>query len=103
MAVEEEFAAAGILRVVTESSVWFVSRDSYQRLPRAEAPRSPQPSIAGRLDDGHWHGLRRSWWVNHDDGVRQVRLLPEIGPVDGVGILTGVVLSVHGEWAAPGS
>lgn len=49
---DEEFQPLGIVRVTTESSIWFVTADSYQRLPRQEQPR-PQPfSIELRLTTG---------------------------------------------------
>lgn len=34
----------------------------------------------------------------HGDGVRQVRILPQAGPEDGYGIVTGMVTEVHGEF-----
>ncbi len=96
---DEEFQPVGIVRVVTESSIWFVTADRYQRLPREGRPR-PQPfSIERRLADGEWHGLRRCWWRVHDDGERQMRLLPVVGPVDGVGVVTGIIVAVKGIWA----
>lgn len=99
---EEEIHPLGVLRIETESSIWFVTAERYQRLPREEQPRPATRSIDGRLADGGWHGLRRCWWRFHDDGERQLRLLPEVGPADGVGVVTGVVLDVTGEWAAAG-
>jgi hypothetical protein len=97
--IEEEIHPGGVLRVETESSIWFVTAERYQRLPRQEQPRPPTRSVDGRLADGDWHGLRRCWWRIHDDGERQMRLLPDVGPADGVGVVTGVVLAVTGEWA----
>ena len=78
---DEEFEPVGVVRVETESSIWFVTVARYQRLPREERPRPQRFSIEGRLADGEWHGLRRCWWRVHDDGDRQMRLLPEVGPV----------------------
>jgi hypothetical protein len=96
--VDEEIEPVGVLRVETENSIWFVTSERYQRLPREERPRRSQLSIARRLDDGRWHGLRRCWWRVHRDGDRQLRLLPDVGPAGGHGIVTGVVLTVSGSW-----
>ena len=94
---DEEFEPVGIVRVTTESSIWFVTANGYQRLPREERPRPPVTSIDGRLADGEWHRLRRCWWRLHADGERQLRLLPEAGPIDGGGVLSGVVVAVKGK------
>jgi hypothetical protein len=95
---DEEFEPVGTMRVRTESSIWFVTTDRYQRMPLEERPRPPVVSVEGRLADGEWHSLRRCWWRVHADGERQLRLLPEAGPVDGIGVLTGVVVVVKGRW-----
>jgi hypothetical protein len=95
---EEEIQPLGVLRIETESSIWFVTDERYQRLPRQEQPRPATRSVDGRLADGDWHGLQRCWWRIHADGERQLRLLPKVGPADGVGVVTGVVLGVTGEW-----
>jgi len=79
---DEKFEPVGVVRVETESSIWFVTAARYQRLPREERPRPQRFSIEGRLADGEWHGLRRCWWRVHDDGDHQMRLLPEVGPSD---------------------
>ena len=34
---DEEFHPVGVLRVETESSIWFVCSDRYQRLPAARS------------------------------------------------------------------
>lgn len=86
----------GALRVETESSIWFVTAERYQRRPREERPRPAVRSIEDRLVDGECHGLRRCWWRVHHDGDRQMRLLREVGPADGVGVLTGVIVAVTG-------
>lgn len=99
---EEEIHPLGVLRIETESSIWFVTAERYQRLPREEQPRPATRSVDGRLADGDWHGLRRCWWRIHDDGERQMRLLPGVGPTDGVGVVTGVVLALAGEWVPAG-
>jgi hypothetical protein len=99
---EEEIQPLGVLRIETKSSVWFVTAAQYRRLPREEQPRPATRSVDGRLADGDWHGFRRCWWRIHDDGERQMRLLPDIGPADGVGVVTGVVRAVTGEWVAAG-
>ncbi len=98
--VDEEFQPVGIVCVTTERSIWFVTAEGYQRLPHEERPRPAVHSIEGRLADGEWHGLRQSWWRAHEDGERQMRLLPEVGPADGVGIVTGVIVAVKGGWHA---
>lgn len=95
---EEEFEPIGILCVTTERSVWFVTADRYQRMPRNEQPRPPVESIESRLADGQWHGLRRSWWWVHPNGDRQMRLLPTAGPPDGVGVVSSVIVAVKGTW-----
>jgi hypothetical protein len=89
-----------VLRIETENSIWFVTSERYQRLPREERPRPAVRSIEQRLADGEWHRLRRCWWRVHDDGARQIRLLPEVGPASGVGVVTGVIVAVIGNWNA---
>ena len=96
---DEEFEPLGVVRVTTESSIWFVTAERYQRLPREERPRPRLHSIENRLADGTWHGLRRCWWRVHDDGDRQMRILPEAGAADGIGIVTGVIVEVKGSWS----
>lgn len=96
---DDEFEPIGMLRVTTASSIWFVTRDRYQRIPRKERPRPTQRSVEGRLVDGQWHELRRCWWRVHPDGARLLRLLPETGPSDGEGLISGLVLDVRGDWA----
>ena len=96
--VDEDIEPVGVLRVETENSIWFVTPERYQRLPREERPRPDVRSIEHRLADGKWHRLRRCWWRVHDDGDRQLRILPEMGPADGHGIVTGIVLEVSGRW-----
>ena len=98
--VDEEIEPIGMLRVETENSIWFVTSERYQRLPREERPRPAVRSIEGRLADREWHGLRRCWWRAHHDGERQMRLLPEVGRADGVGVITGVIVAVSGSWTA---
>jgi len=95
---EEEFAPLGLVRVQTERSIWLLLPDRYQRLPREERPRPREVAIEGRLDDAMWHGLCRCWWVTYADGRRAVRILPVSGPQDGVGVITGPIESVAGEW-----
>ena len=101
--VDEEIEPVGVLRVETENSIWFVAPERYQRLPREERPRPEIRSIERRLADGEWHLLRRCWWRVHHDGARQMRLLPEVGPADGVGVITGVIVAVTGSWTAAAS
>jgi hypothetical protein len=96
--VDEEIEPVGVLRVETENSIWFVTSQRYQRLPREERPRPAVRSIERRLADGEWHRLRRCWWRVHDDGVRQLRILPALGPAGGEGIVTGNVLATSGTW-----
>ena len=95
---DEEFEPVGIVRVETERSVWLVTGDGYQRLPRQERPRPPVVSIDGRLADGTWHGLRRCWWRTHVDGELRLRLLPKAGPADGAGVVSGPIVAVKGTW-----
>ena len=96
--LDEEIEPVGMLRVETENSIWFVTSERYQRLPREERRRPAVRSIEHRLADGDWHGLRRCWWRIHHDGARQMRLLPDVGPADGVGVITGLIVAVTGEW-----
>jgi len=93
-----EFTPLSIVRVVTENSNWLLTADRYQRLPRTEQPRPAVDSIEGRLDDAHWHEMRRCWWVVYADGAAAVRILPVVGPSDGVGIVTGPIERIEGEW-----
>lgn len=95
---EEETHPLGVLRIETESSIWFVTAERYQRLPREEQPRTATRSVDSRLADGEWHGVRRCWWRIHGDGERQMWPPPDVGPADGVGVVTGVVLVDTGEW-----
>lgn len=95
---EEEFAPVGLVRVRTESSIWLVDRAQYQRLPLEEQPRDAPPSDLRRLDDAVWHGMRRCWWVTYPDDRRALRILPVTGPVDGVGVVSGLIVEVSGEW-----
>jgi hypothetical protein len=95
---EDEFEPVGMLYITTERSVWFVTAERYQRIPRDEQPRPPAESIEDRLADGQWHGLRRCWWWVHPNGDRQMRLLPAKGPADGIGIVSGAVVAVKGTW-----
>lgn len=95
---QHEFRPLGVVRVVTGSSNWLLTADGYQRLPREEQPRPQVGSIDGRLGDARWHGMQRCWWVVYADGARAVRILPTIGPPDGVGVVTGIIESVDGEW-----
>jgi hypothetical protein len=99
---EQEFTPVAVLRVVTPNSVWLLTAHRYQRLPRREQVRGALVAIDGRLDDGLRHELHRCWWLIHADGARQVRILPQTGPEDGCGIVTGVVTEVHGEWFGVG-
>jgi hypothetical protein len=96
---DEEFEPIGMMRITTESSIWLVTAVRYQRLPREERPRPPVRSIDGRLADNEWHDFRQCWWRLHSDGRRQLRLLPQVGPIDGVGVVSGIVEVVEGEWA----
>lgn len=98
--VDEEIEPVGVLRVETENSIWFVTSERYQRLPLEERPRPAVRSIEHRLADAEWHRLRRCWWRVHDDGARQMRLLPDVGPADGVGVVTGLIVAVVGDWTA---
>jgi hypothetical protein len=92
-----KFTPLSIVRVVTENSNWLLTADRYQRLPRAEQPRPAVESIDGRLDDAHWHEMKRCWWVVPADGAATVRILPMAGPPDGVGIVTGAIERID-EW-----
>lgn len=49
--VDEEIEPVGVLRVETENSIWFVTSERYQRLPRKERPRPAVRSIEHRLAD----------------------------------------------------
>lgn len=98
--LDEEIEPVGVLRVETENSIWFVTSERYQRLSREERPRPAVRSIEHRLADAAWHRLHRCWWRVHDDGARQMRLLPEVGPADGVGVVTGLIVAVVGDWTA---
>lgn len=94
---EEEFCPLGVVRVQTERSVWLLTQDRYQRLPREERPRPREVAIEGRLDDATWHGMRRCWWVTYADGHRAVRILPVSGPAEGIGVISGPIEWVDGE------
>lgn len=97
---ETEFAPVGLVRVGTESSIWLVSPDKYQRLPHEEQPRAAPPSDLRRLDDAVWHGMRRCWWVTYPDDRRALRILPVVGPADGLGVVSGIIVEVSGDWEA---
>lgn len=95
---QHEFRPLGVVRVITGSSNWLLTPDGYQRLPREERPRPPVGSIDGRLADARWHGMRHCWWVVYVDGARAVRILPRTGPPNGVGVVTGIIEHVDGDW-----
>lgn len=82
-------------QVRTESSVWLIRPDRYMRMPISEAPREPEDSIAGRLDDSHWHGHQGVFWSDVGWGP-QLRIKPTAGPVGGGGIHTGVIQEIRG-------
>ena len=93
-----QFTPLSIVRVVTANSNWWLTADRYQRLPRSEQPRPAVASIDGRLNDAKWHEMRRCWWVVYADGAAAVRILPMAGPPDGLGIVTGAIERIEGEW-----
>lgn len=99
-----ELEVFGLAAVTTESSMWLITERTYRRLPRDERQRPTDYSPWGRLDDlvehqhhgGHW------WWVPKTGSVR-LQLLAVEGPEDGLGVVTGRVVSVQGaQWMQPG-
>lgn len=89
---------APVAVITTESSVWLLDCATYTRVARGERPDSARSHLSPwrRLDDGRRHTYRGAWWVRDEQGNLQVRILPVSGPPDGVGIITGVVVSVRG-------
>jgi len=92
------FRPVGELRLVTERSVWLLRADTYFRMPREEQTRDQELSIAGRMDDDRWHTYRQAWWWIYDGAWLRARILPAVGPVDGIGIYTGCIQAISGTW-----
>jgi hypothetical protein len=97
---EEEFAPVGLVRVRTESSIWLIGPSKYHRLPQEERPRATPPSDERRLDDAVWHGMRRCWWITYPDGRQALRILPIAGPPEGLGVVSGLIVEISGDWEA---
>lgn len=93
-----EFRPLGELRLVTERSVWLLRADTYFRMPKADLARDQDWSIEGRMDDDRWHSYRQAWFWISDGTWLRARILPSVGPVDGVGIHTGCILAISGTW-----
>lgn len=89
---------APVATITTESSVWLLDCATYTRVPRAERPDDARSHLSPwrRLDDGRRHPHRGAWWVRDEQGNLRARILPVSGPPDGMGIITGVVVSVRG-------
>jgi hypothetical protein len=49
------------------------------------------------MDDNRWHSYRQAWWI-YDGAWLRARILPSVGPVDGIGIYTGCILAISGTW-----
>lgn len=75
-----------------------VNGHAYFRMPRAELARDQERSIAGRMDDDRWHTYRQAWFWIFDGTWLRARILPSVGPVDGIGIYTGCILDISGTW-----
>lgn len=85
----------GMVRLVTEASVWFITADRYMRMPRTETPRDLEPCIGERLADGTWHAYRAASWTSDSLG-RRLRIWPVVGWYEGaLGIVTGAVEEVR--------
>lgn len=93
-----EVDPAPVAVIITESSVWLVDAATYTRTPKGEAPDPTRSHLSpwNRLDDGERHAHRGAWWDRDREGNLRLRILPVSGPPDGVGIVTGVVVSVTG-------
>lgn len=44
--------------------------------------------------------MPRCWWITSADEARALRILRLAGPVDGVGVVTGLIEDVSGIWAS---
>ncbi|HVT75921.1 MAG TPA: hypothetical protein VHD87_02740 [Acidimicrobiales bacterium] len=78
---------------VTPRSVWVITACSYMRSPRdafAERLADEKLSLWGRLDDDVWHRHHGAFWRERNGGFI-INLRPDAGPVDGYGIVTGLV------------
>lgn len=86
MDVENEIT----LRVLTESSIWFVRQSTYLRLPRDGVPRAPLEDLDGATRDGGWHQHSGVWLVILS-GVLKLNILPAGRPDGSIGLLSGPV------------
>jgi hypothetical protein len=92
----------GIVRVVTESSVWIITPEAYRGCPKTEGARGQTPGIDGRLDDLVEHPHRgRRWWRDPSACALRLQLLPVAGLTTGLGIITGLVVAATGALNPP--
>lgn len=98
----EPFVPNTPVELETESSLWLIVPDSpttghYLRTPKDATPRPQTYSIGDRLHDETWHAYERLTWTSWAMPAGQIRLniKPMVGPPDGIGIMTGIVLSVR--------
>ena len=95
--------------VVTENSIWTIrptineksaSREvggTYLRVPKNDPARPPAPSYEDRLEDHVIHGYERLVWTTEDlyPGELRLNIKPTVKVPGGIGIMTGVILSVE--------
>lgn len=89
--METPLEVDGEVRVVTANSVWLIRTDTYCRMPRTEAPRSPS---APTMDDGIWHEHVGASLVLGAEGPC-IRLMPPGRPPGAHGVLTSRILETE--------
>jgi len=82
--------------IATRGSIWLIDDTTYVRMPKTEAidPTRSHEAIDGRLDDFVHHPYRSAWFGWNDLGEIVLRLLPAVGPSDGIGLVSSPVTAV---------
>jgi hypothetical protein len=44
--------------------------------------------------------MRRCWWITYPDGRQALRILPIAGPPEGLGVVSGLIVEISGDWEA---
>jgi hypothetical protein len=89
---------APIAHVATLGSIWLIDDTTYVRMPKTEAldPTRSHEAIDGRLNDFVHHPYRAAWFGWDDVGEIVLRLLPVVGPSDGIGLVSSPVMTISG-------
>lgn len=82
------------LIIFTERSNWSLYDGIYIRSPRNDRngmeDLTIQNAIDGRLDDNTEHQYKYARWIKFGEEWK-INIKPVVGPIDGYGILTGIV------------